>query len=187
MMNKLNNIGLSPDAVRRVVPSKSLVINSERICQPLTGSFHLSSEQASQQFAIQLGEIIAAPLVLTFAGEIGTGKTTIIRALLKSLGVTAAVKSPTFSLVESYELITMQVHHFDLYRIHDETELDYIGFRDYFDKRALCCIEWPERAPNYTKGADLSFTLVKQGNGRDMQAKALSDEGSRLLSCLLTK
>ena len=147
--------------------------------------FHLPSERDSEQLAVRLASCLISPLVMTFSGEIGMGKTTLIRALLRALGVSCAVKSPTFSLVESYELATMQLHHFDLYRIHDETELEYIGFRDYFGAQAICCIEWPERVANCVERVDLAFTLVRKGEGRDMRAHALTSAGDHVLSCMV--
>ncbi|MDP3561924.1 MAG: tRNA (adenosine(37)-N6)-threonylcarbamoyltransferase complex ATPase subunit type 1 TsaE [Legionellaceae bacterium] len=148
--------------------------------------FHLPSERVSQQFADRLAAYISPPLILTFSGEIGMGKTTLIRALLRSLGVSSAIKSPTFSLVETYDLDIMQIHHFDLYRIHDETELDFIGFRDYFNSQAICCIEWPERATGAIENVDLAFTLSEKGTGRDMLVQGYTAAGNSLLSLIGT-
>lgn len=143
----------------------------------------LPSEQACEQVAKRLAACLVSPLVMTFTGEIGAGKTTLIRALLRDLGVTSAIKSPTFSLVESYQINHLQFHHFDLYRVHDESELDYIGFRDYFSDDAVCCIEWPERAARYLESADIGFSLSVKGVGREMQIQALSPTGVAMLSC----
>lgn len=144
----------------------------------------LPNEATSEKMAVRLAACLSSPLVLTFSGDIGAGKTTFIRAMLRSLGIQTAIKSPTFSLVESYQRADLQLHHFDLYRIHDEAELDYIGFRDYFSANAVCCIEWPERAPGYLAMADIKFTLDIKGVGREMQAHALSSTGASVLSCL---
>lgn len=149
-----------------------------------TTEIDLPDEQASERMAAQLAACLFSPLVLTFSGDIGAGKTTFIRAMLRSLGVHTAIKSPTFSLVESYQGTHLQIHHFDLYRIHDETELDYIGFRDYFSANAICCIEWPERAPGYLALTDVKFTLDLNGVGRKMRLEALSSTGDTVLSCL---
>lgn len=149
-----------------------------------TINMDLPNEAASEEIAARLATCLSSPLVLTFSGDIGAGKTTFIRAMLRRLGVQTAIKSPTFSLVESYHSEGLHVHHFDLYRIHDETELDYIGFRDYFSANAVCCIEWPERAPGYLAMADIKFTLDLNGLGRQMQAVALSSSGAAVLSCL---
>ena len=143
----------------------------------------LPTEIASEQMAARMAACLVSPLVLTFSGEIGAGKTTFIRAMLRCLGVNSSIKSPTFSLVESYQSAHLQIHHFDLYRIHDETELDYIGFRDYFTDNAICCIEWPERAVSYHGFVDVGFTLGLKGAGRKMEIHAFSSAGSAVLSC----
>jgi tRNA threonylcarbamoyladenosine biosynthesis protein TsaE len=148
-------------------------------------TINLPTEHYSEQIARQFAACLEAPAVLTFSGEIGAGKTTFIRAMLRSLGVQSTIKSPTFSLVESYQGTSLQIHHFDLYRIHDETELDYIGFRDYFRNNAVCCIEWPERAMTYLAKPDIQFTLTMEGAGRAMQLQAFSTVGNKMLSCLL--
>ncbi|KTD52774.1 tRNA (adenosine(37)-N6)-threonylcarbamoyltransferase complex ATPase subunit type 1 TsaE [Legionella quateirensis] len=144
----------------------------------------LPDEQASVRFANQLASCLAPPLTLCFSGEIGTGKTTIIRAMLKRLGIQSAIKSPTFSLVESYLCDDVPVHHFDLYRIHHEDELEYLGFRDYFSRDSICCIEWAEHAGNALPQVDIRFKLVIKGAGREMQAVASSVAGKRVLACL---
>ncbi|OGV33045.1 MAG: tRNA (adenosine(37)-N6)-threonylcarbamoyltransferase complex ATPase subunit type 1 TsaE [Legionellales bacterium RIFCSPHIGHO2_12_FULL_35_11] len=146
--------------------------------------FNIPTEYASAQFAKTLSQFLITPLVLTFSGEIGMGKTTIIRFLLQSLGVTSSIKSPTFSLVETYSFTNMQIHHFDLYRIHDESELDYIGFRDYFGDQDICCIEWPERAKYSLKNIDLAFDIVRQREGRDIIINAHSPSGEAILKGL---
>lgn len=145
----------------------------------------LPTEHASEQLAKRLAACLVSPLIITFRGEIGAGKTTLIRAMLRSLGVQSAIKSPTFSLVESYQVENLHIHHFDLYRIHDESELDYIGFRDYFLDNAVCCIEWPERVTGCLDQADVELSLELKGAGREMHARALSSAGTSMLSCLL--
>lgn len=144
----------------------------------------LPDEQASLRFANQLASCLAPPLILCFSGEIGTGKTTIIREMLKSMGVQSAIKSPTFSLVESYLCDDVPVHHFDLYRIHHEDELEYLGFRDYFSGDSVCCIEWAEHAGNALPQDDIRFKLSIKGAGREMQIRASSVAGKRILACL---
>jgi tRNA threonylcarbamoyladenosine biosynthesis protein TsaE len=144
----------------------------------------LPTEHATQKMAERIAACLVSPLVLIFRGEIGAGKTTLIRAMLRCLGVSSSIKSPTFSLVESYQSEHFQLHHFDLYRIHDETELDYIGFRDYFRDNAICCIEWPERAGRYLMCADIGFTLGLKGAGREMTIEAFTPAGAAVLSCL---
>ena len=165
------------------LPGMETLLRDNRIMN-LSTTVDLPNEQATKKMAARLASCIQSPLILTFIGEIGMGKTTFIRALLRNLGINATIKSPTFSLVESYQSDQLLVHHFDLYRIHDETELDYIGFRDYFSTEALCCIEWPERAPSYLALVDIQVTLGIKGAGREMQVSALSSAGAAVLSCL---
>lgn len=151
-------------------------------------TMELPDESACQQLAGRFAQCLANPAVLAFSGEIGTGKTTFIRAMLRALGVSGAVKSPTFSIVESYAgQHHLTIHHFDLYRIQDEAELDYIGFRDYFNKHSICCIEWPERAQNSLTEIDLLFALTIKGNGRQLCVDAFSSTGEKMLSCLAGK
>lgn len=148
---------------------------------------YLADESATQDLAVSLANCLINPLIVIFKGEIGVGKTTFIRALIQTLGVKSTIKSPTYSLVESYQCPRMIIHHFDLYRIHDETELEYIGWRDYFIGDALCCIEWPERAGANLAIVDLAFAFAMKGSGRRVTIEALSAAGGSALSCLAGK
>ena len=147
-------------------------------------SIYLENEQASEQFASSLANVLVSGTILAFHGDIGAGKTTIIRATLKNLGITSAIKSPTFSLVESYSTEHFELHHFDLYRIHNPEELDYLGFRDYFTAHSICIIEWAERAKGVLPKIDLRFTLENDGAGRRLQIIAETDVGKHLLTGL---
>lgn len=144
----------------------------------------LNDEQASGQWAKTLAQRLVAPLILAFRGDIGAGKTTIIRAMLRALGVECAIKSPTFSLVESYRCKHFTLHHFDLYRIHNEEELEYIGFRDFFSAQTVCCIEWPEHAGQLLPNIDLQFKLKINNRGRELEMNALTEIGQELLADL---
>lgn len=147
----------------------------------------LPTEDESARLGEMLASCLRAPLTITFSGEIGAGKTSVIRAMIRALGVESTIKSPTFSLIESYKLPQTHIHHFDLYRILDASELDYIGFRDYFLKDALCFIEWPERAPRALDRVDIKVTLEHTGTGRRAQIRALSPDGLEVLSCWMGK
>jgi tRNA threonylcarbamoyladenosine biosynthesis protein TsaE len=147
-------------------------------------TLELINDEASKRFAAQLAPYLTAPLILALSGEIGTGKTTIVRALLKSLGIKSAIKSPTFSLVETYYFDTVSVHHFDLYRIHHEDELEYMGFREYFNQHSICCIEWAEHAGRVLPQVDIHLKLSIKGAGREMQIDAHSNAGKRILAYL---
>ena len=148
-------------------------------------SFEFSHEEETIIFGKRLASVLVSPLVLLFSGDLGAGKTTLIRAMLRGLGITGAVKSPTFSLVESYSLPAGDLlHHFDLYRIHDEAELEYIGFRDYFSNDAVCCIEWPERSAQVLSDADMCLAFQIEGTHRRLTVSGLSVMGVRTLSSL---
>lgn len=96
---------------------------------------------------------------LYFQGEIGAGKTTFIRALLRGLGVKDTIKSPTFSMLESYDVDGFLIHHFDLYRLTQPEELIYLDWQSCFSGPSLCCVEWPERAERYLPKPDKLITL----------------------------
>lgn len=144
----------------------------------------LIDENASILFATQLAHCLNPSLVITFSGDIGTGKTTIIRAMLQRMGIESSIKSPTFSLVESYNTPNVIIHHFDLYRIHHEDELEYLGFRDYFEEKSICCIEWAEHAGKALPKVDIQFKLSIKGGGRELHISAFSVAGERILACL---
>lgn len=144
----------------------------------------LADEAASNRFAKKLAACLHKGLVLTFSGDLGAGKTSIIRSMLRGLGVSGAIKSPSYSLVESYPCEGLTLHHFDLYRIQDEYELDYLGFRDFFTEDAVCCIEWPEKAGQNIAKIDLNMSLSIYGEGRRLLIQACSEPGEDLLHCL---
>jgi len=122
--------------------------------------------------------------VIFLHGPLGAGKTTWARGFLGARGHRGAVKSPTYTLVESYSLATVAVHHFDLYRLGDPEELEYMGIRDYFSDDALCLVEWPERGAGMIGSADIALTLRYCDDGRELSASAGSEKGRAILSQL---
>lgn len=147
-------------------------------------TIYLPSVVDCEKLAMHFASCLNSAAVLTFSGEIGAGKTTFIRAMLKAKGIKSAIKSPTFSLVETYQYQDLQIHHFDLYRIQDEVELEYIGFRDYFGHQSICCIEWAEKASHSLLNVDLQFALSLNAEGRLMHIIALTKLGEGILSCV---
>ena len=145
----------------------------------------LGDEVATGQVARRLANVLKNRAILGFSGEIGAGKTTFIRVLLESLGISGPIKSPTFSLVETYTIKNITCHHFDLYRIEDISELDYIGLRDYFSSDGIICIEWPEKVGMDALPIDLLITFQIEGSIRRMTFEALNLQGERMLSMML--
>jgi tRNA threonylcarbamoyladenosine biosynthesis protein TsaE len=113
-------------------------------------------------------------------GELGTGKTTLTRGLLTALGHTGHVKSPTYTLVEQYNLNDRTIYHFDLYRLADPEELEYIGLDDYLGNNALCLIEWPAQGGNYLPPPDLIISLKYQKLGRQVTLTPISNAAKAL-------
>lgn len=152
----------------------------------------LDSERATVAAGAQLAGGLA-PLLRSFpahglhlhlSGPLGAGKTTLVRGLLRALGVQGPVKSPTYTLVEPYRIATLEVYHFDLYRLGDGEELELIGARDYFHGGAICLFEWPERGAGWLPAASLRLELQLAGHGRVLRVQALDALGERLREAL---
>lgn len=126
----------------------------------------LADEAATEALGARLAQQLPRGLVW-LEGDLGAGKTTLVRGWLRQLGHQGAVKSPTYTIVEPYQLQGMPVYHFDLYRLADAEELEMIGGRDYFSEPSLCLVEWPQRAQAAMPSPDLIVTLTAQGSGRD--------------------
>jgi tRNA threonylcarbamoyladenosine biosynthesis protein TsaE len=123
-------------------------------------------------------------LVIYLRGDLGSGKTTLVRALLQHLGYAGKVKSPTYSLIEHYEAAGLHLCHFDLYRFRDAEEWEGSGFRDEFDGRNVCLVEWPEQAAGLLPPADISITFEILPDGREIALHAYSVAGQQCLSAL---
>ena len=129
--------------------------------------------------ALQGGEVIY------LKGELGAGKTTFARGLLNSLGYTGNVKSPTYTLIEPYSIDSLNVYHFDLYRINDPEELESMGIRDYCDGKSICLFEWPEQGVDSLPPADLILSLSHSDPGREANIESKSPPGETILNQLL--
>ncbi|WP_353192269.1 tRNA (adenosine(37)-N6)-threonylcarbamoyltransferase complex ATPase subunit type 1 TsaE [Pandoraea pnomenusa] len=157
--------------------------------------FALPDEAATEVFAAALARVIVARMASTDAahaglhvqlsGDLGAGKTTLVRALLRALGHAGRVKSPTYALCEPYNIDTPQgvlpVYHFDLYRFADPAEWHDTGFREHFAGDALCLVEWPEKAEGLLGTPDLRLWLEPVGNSRRLTTSAYTPAG---LACL---
>jgi tRNA threonylcarbamoyladenosine biosynthesis protein TsaE len=128
-----------------------------------TSWLELPDEQATEKLGRLLAELLSFPGVVFLHGPLGAGKTTLVRALLRGFGYSGLVKSPTYTLVEEYLLSAGTLIHFDLYRLADPEELEYMGIRDYFASQALCILEWPEKGCGVLPDADLEIQLQVEG------------------------
>jgi tRNA threonylcarbamoyladenosine biosynthesis protein TsaE len=126
----------------------------------------LRDEAATLALGAELAHRIQPGTVVFLHGNLGAGKTTLVRGYLHALGHTGAVKSPTFTLVEEYLLRRVRVFHFDLYRLSDPEELEWMGIRDYFSSDSIVFIEWPERGAGFLPRADFEITLLYDGASR---------------------
>ncbi|MCL1066788.1 tRNA (adenosine(37)-N6)-threonylcarbamoyltransferase complex ATPase subunit type 1 TsaE [Shewanella olleyana] len=145
---------------------------------------NLQDEQATIELGKSLSLWVSAPLVIYLTGDLGAGKTTLSRGLIQSLGHQGNVKSPTYTLVEPYEFKDMEVFHFDLYRLLDPEELEYMGIRDYFTEKSISIIEWPDRGHGLIPEADLAIHLSYQGEQREVEISGLTASGQLIVDKL---
>ena len=115
----------------------------------MSESFILATEQDMLAFGVPLAERLAAGGVVYLSGDLGVGKTTLVRGLLRAMGYEGRVKSPSYGLIESYELEGLSVHHLDLYRLGHPEEIEYLGIADLLDTNSLLLVEWAEKGRGY--------------------------------------
>lgn len=147
----------------------------------------LPDEAATLALGARLAAAIRPGLVIYLHGDLGAGKTTLVRGLLQGLGHVGKVKSPTYTLVEPYVISGFNLYHFDLYRFVDPEEWEASGFRDYFNAQSVCFVEWPEKAGDLLPEPDIDIRLETQAQGRKGVMTANTDAGKRSLEAYANK
>ncbi|HEX4842273.1 MAG TPA: tRNA (adenosine(37)-N6)-threonylcarbamoyltransferase complex ATPase subunit type 1 TsaE [Limnobacter sp.] len=151
-----------------------------------TLAIELPDESATHSVGQKLAKLVEAlpkPLALYFSGPLGAGKTSLVRAMLRGLGVQGGIKSPSYALVEPYNLLKYSIYHFDFYRFFDQNEWVDSGFREYFEQKdSVCLVEWPEKAGQLLPTPDIHLHLKYLGDsGRCIELVAHTEAGQRLL------
>ena len=147
-------------------------------------SVFLPDEAATLALGNLLAQVLEPGLFVALSGNLGSGKTTFARGILRGLGYQGKVKSPTYTLVEPYNLSKLDLYHFDFYRLNDPREWLDAGFRDHFEPRNICLVEWPERVGDLLPVPDLKISLSIERDGRQIRIAAETEHGKRCLNRL---
>ena len=142
----------------------------------------LKNETETTEIGAKVASCLKGGEVIYLKGELGTGKTTLVRGALNKLGFVGNVKSPTYTIVEPYSIDNHVVYHFDLYRLNNPEELESLGIRDYCDGQSICFFEWPEKGENLTPNADINLLLTYTKEGRNVELTAITEIGKSILA-----
>ena len=144
----------------------------------------LADADATVALGKQLAALISAPCVVYLIGDLGAGKTTFSRGLIQGFGYTGNVKSPTYTLVEPYELPDVSIYHFDLYRLADPQELEFIGIEEYFTQSSICLVEWPDKGQGWLASADIQINIEHKNEQRSAEIVGLTAIGQKIIEQL---
>lgn len=147
-------------------------------------SYFLPDSESMEAFGALLARCCEPGSVIYLCGDLGAGKTTLVRGFLHALGHRGAVKSPTYTLVESYELGDRSIYHFDLYRLGDPEELEYLGIRDYFDSESISLVEWPQQGRGMLPQALITIQIDYEGEGRRVTLSGESQGSVKVYGCV---
>jgi len=164
------------------------------LCHPTpimsTAFLELADPDATLAAGARLAPDLCPGMIVTLSGDLGAGKTTLVRGCLRKMGWTGAVKSPTYTLVEYYPFSSIYFYHFDFYRFADPSEWDTAGLADCFRDDSICMVEWPERVGSALPSPDLALTLAHHVDptmpGRQLTLRAQSKAGERCLNAIIT-
>jgi tRNA threonylcarbamoyladenosine biosynthesis protein TsaE len=151
---------------------------------PLT--LHLPDAAATEACGARIAPLLAGGMIVTLQGDLGAGKTTLVRGLLRACGVEGSIKSPTYALVEHYPVSSLYFYHFDFYRFTSPDEWDYAGMAEYFGDDTVCIVEWPERVGDRLPAPDLALSLAYTNDTeeRELVASAHTALGAQCLKAL---
>ena len=147
-------------------------------------SLSVADDAAMRALGARLAGVCPPSCIIYLVGELGAGKSTLARGFLHALGHDGAVRSPTYTLVEPYELSQRQVYHLDLYRLADPEELEFLGLRDWLVGDAILLVEWPQRGAGILPAADLTVTINYAGQARDVTLVAASTTGQKIIAAV---
>jgi tRNA threonylcarbamoyladenosine biosynthesis protein TsaE len=143
-------------------------------------TLELQGERRQEALGAYLAKLCPPPCLIYLQGDLGTGKTTLVRGFLRGLGYSGKVKSPTYTLLEPYELSACTCYHLDLYRLADPAELQFLGLQDLLESQAILLVEWPERGGDMLPMPDLWIQLAHQGPGRRLQLSGQTKTGREI-------
>ena len=144
----------------------------------------IATEEGMLEFGAALASALSPGCIVFLQGDLGVGKTTLCRGIIEGMGISGRVKSPTYTLVEPYDAGGQPVFHFDLYRLGDPEELEFLGYRDYFDDEGICLIEWPERGRGMLPTPDLTVRIVATAETRTLSLESDGTKGDIIINQL---